>query len=47
VIGDKTQVDQFTKALVDCFLTDEEIVRWQAGERFEDPWPENYTTRGA
>ncbi len=45
VIGDKTQVDQFTEALTQCFLTDDEILRWQAGETFPDPWPENYTTR--
>ena len=45
VIGDKTQVDQFTEALTKCFLTEEEILRWQAGEVFPDPWPKNYTTR--
>ena len=45
VIGDKHQVDQFTDALMQCFLTEEEIVRWQAGDEFSDPWPEQYATR--
>ena len=45
VIGDKNQVDQFTESLMQCFLTEDEIVRWQAGEEFPDPWPENYVTR--
>ena len=45
VIGDKNQVDQFTESLKQCFLTEEEIVRWQSGEKFPDPWPENYITR--
>jgi G3E family GTPase len=47
VIGDKNQVDQFTESLMQCFLTEAEILRWQAGERFPDPWPENYTTRSS
>ena len=41
VIGDKTQVTQFTEKLTSCFLTDEEITRWKAGRAFEDPWPKN------
>jgi G3E family GTPase len=45
VIGDKNQVDRFTASLERCFLTEDEIVRWQAGEKFADPWPENYVTR--
>ena len=45
VIGDKNQVDQFTEALMACFLTEDEILRWQAGELFQDPWPEDYVTR--
>ena len=45
VIGDKNQVDQFTEALMACFLTEDEILRWQAGERFQDPWPEDYVSR--
>ena len=41
VIGDKTQVTQFTEKLTSCFLNDEEITRWKAGGSFEDPWPKN------
>lgn len=41
VIGDKTQVDRFTDALVSCFLTDEEIEMYHDGLDFEDPWPKN------
>jgi len=41
VIGDKTQVDEFTNALKSCFLTDAEIQQWFAGQSFEDPWPKN------
>ena len=45
VIGDESQVDHFTEALMQCFLTEDEILRWQSGETFSDPWPESYTTR--
>ena len=45
VIGDKNQVDHFTESLMQCFLTEDEIIRWQSGEQFPDPWPENYITR--
>ncbi|MEM6804863.1 MAG: GTP-binding protein, partial [Bacteroidota bacterium] len=41
VIGDKTQVDRFTDALISCFLTNEEIEAWNHGHEFEDPWPKN------
>ncbi|MEM9339246.1 MAG: GTP-binding protein [Bacteroidota bacterium] len=41
VIGDKTQVDRFTEALKACFLTEDEIAHWQAGDEFPDPWPKN------
>ncbi|NRB63501.1 MAG: GTP-binding protein [Saprospiraceae bacterium] len=41
VIGDKTQVNQFTDKLMSCFLTDEEIEHWNAGHQFDDPWPKN------
>lgn len=41
VIGDKTQVNQFTDKLNSCFLTDKEIELWHAGHQFEDPWPKN------
>lgn len=41
VIGDKTQVNQFTDKLSSCFLTDKEIELWHAGHQFEDPWPKS------
>lgn len=41
VIGDKTQVDSFTKALESCFLTEDELKHWQSGGEFADPWPKN------
>ncbi|MEM9649448.1 MAG: GTP-binding protein [Bacteroidota bacterium] len=41
VIGDQTQVDQFTEALKSCFLTDEELELWKNGYEFDDPWPKN------
>ncbi len=45
VIGDESQVDRFTEALMECFLTEEEIVRWRSGEVFPDPWPKDYVAR--
>ncbi len=45
VIGDKSQVDQFTNALESCFLTEEEIEHWKKGDQFEDPWPKNIVKR--
>jgi len=39
IIGDKTQVAQFTEKLKACFLTDEEIELWKTSHSFEDPWP--------
>ena len=41
VIGDKSQVQQFTDKLNLCFLTDDEIRLWKAGYKFDDPWPKN------
>jgi len=41
VIGDESQVDRFTDALVSCFLSNEEIELWSAGHQFKDPWPKN------
>ncbi len=41
VIGDKSQVDQFTNALKSCFLTEEKIKLWESGYVFQDPWPKN------
>ncbi|MEM1183152.1 MAG: GTP-binding protein [Acidobacteriota bacterium] len=39
VIGDQSQVDRFTEALRSCFLTEDEIARWEKGRTFPDPWP--------
>ena len=39
VIGDKSQVDQFTNKLKACFLNDKEIELWENGHQFDDPWP--------
>jgi G3E family GTPase len=39
VIGDKSQVNQFTERLKSCFLTEEEITLWKKGYEFKDPWP--------
>ena len=39
VIGNKQNVDQFTRALESCFLTEEEIKLWCSGAEFADPWP--------
>ena len=41
VIGDESQIDQFTNALKSCFLTEEEIKLWESGHVFQDPWPKN------
>ncbi|MBO73914.1 MAG: cobalamin biosynthesis protein CobW [Flavobacteriales bacterium] len=39
VIGNKSNVDEFTAALESCFLTEEEIELWRSGIEFADPWP--------
>jgi G3E family GTPase len=39
VIGDRSQVNLFTEALKQCFLTDNEIKYWKSGGTFLDPWP--------
>lgn len=44
VIGDASQVDQFSEKLESCFLTDEEIELYHSGHIFEDPWPTNIVT---
>ena len=41
VIGDKTQVNQFTNKLKSCFLNEQEISLWEEGHEFDDPWPNN------
>ncbi|MEM6727680.1 MAG: GTP-binding protein [Pseudomonadota bacterium] len=39
VIGQEAELDEFTRALHECFCTEDEIAAWQRGESFEDPWP--------
>tara|TARA_Y100000991_G_scaffold215119_1_gene204566 strand:- start:1855 stop:3051 length:1197 start_codon:yes stop_codon:yes gene_type:complete len=41
IIGDKTQIDEFAEKIESCFLTDEEIIQWENGFNFKDPWPKN------
>ncbi|HBH64516.1 MAG TPA: cobalamin biosynthesis protein CobW [Erwinia persicina] len=40
VIGQRNQLDDFCLALHRCFLTEQEIVWWQGGGAFNDPWPQ-------
>lgn len=40
VIGASAQLDTFTDALQQCFLTQKEIQHWQEGGAFDDPWPQ-------
>ncbi|MDW6289952.1 hypothetical protein RNP52_25795, partial [Escherichia coli] len=41
IIGRSDEVHDFTSALINCFLSEEEIVWWQSGGIFPDPWPAN------
>ena len=41
VIGQRDEVNLFVDMLNDCFLTEQEILQWRRGEKFEDPWPTN------
>ena len=41
IIGDKTQIDEFSEKVESCFLTNEEIIQWENGFNFKDPWPKN------
>ena len=41
IIGDKTQIDEFAEKVESCFLTDKEIIQWENGFNFKDPWPKN------
>ena len=46
VAADLVEVgDQHAANVQRCFLTEDEVRRWQAGEVFSDPWPESYVTR--
>ncbi|CAG9297633.1 CobW family GTP-binding protein [Celerinatantimonas diazotrophica] len=39
VIGIAEQVAAFARSLQQCFLTEDEILAWQNGAAFDDPWP--------
>ncbi|HBR7830733.1 TPA: GTP-binding protein [Klebsiella pneumoniae] len=39
VIGESGEIDDFALALRQCLLTEEEILWWQQGGIFHDPWP--------
>ncbi len=43
IIGDKTKIDEFVEKVESCFLTDEEIIQWENGLNFKDPWPKKYS----
>ena len=40
-IGLKADLDSFASALKEALCTDEEIMAWQEGETFTDPWPKS------
>lgn len=41
IIGEASAVAQFTRALKQCFLTEDEIAAWHRGVPFIDPWPQH------
>ncbi len=41
VIGQGKELDRFVAALQRCFLTEDEICRWEDGGTFVDPWPQH------
>ncbi|MEM8570191.1 MAG: GTP-binding protein [Pseudomonadota bacterium] len=41
VIGDEAELDAFVEALETCFCTKAEVLAWQNGEDFADPWPKS------
>ncbi|MFZ4831911.1 CobW family GTP-binding protein [Rouxiella sp. Mn2063] len=41
VIGQVPELDHFVAALKRCFCTDAEILHWQNGGYFDDPWPKH------
>lgn len=43
IIGNATEVNDFTHALSLCLLTEEEIQWWMSGGVFPDPWPQKVT----
>ena len=40
-IGDKHACETFRAAMAEALCTDDEVAAWQAGESFEDPWPQS------
>ncbi|MDA0147900.1 CobW family GTP-binding protein [Vibrio sp. LaRot3] len=40
VIGQTEEADSFIQALKDCLLTESELIDWQNGKHFADPWPQ-------
>tara|TARA_Y100000588_G_scaffold199034_1_gene212808 strand:- start:235 stop:387 length:153 start_codon:yes stop_codon:yes gene_type:complete len=40
VIRQLDEVGSFIAVLEKCFLNDYELVQWQNGPNFEDPWPQ-------
>ena len=40
-IGIKADLDSFASALKEALCTEEEIMAWQEGETFTDPWPKS------
>nr|WP_319515105.1 GTP-binding protein [uncultured Cohaesibacter sp.] len=44
IIGDREGLETFASAVRDCLCTPEEVSAWQAGEPFDDPWPEAIET---
>lgn len=43
VIGDRDGLETFAAALRECLCTAQEVAQWQAGHRFDDPWPKATT----
>ncbi|MBP2437700.1 GTP-binding protein [Microbacterium amylolyticum] len=39
LIGERAETELFRDLLMDCFCTEQEILRWQKGGSFDDPWP--------
>lgn len=43
VIGEPQATREFSAALQNCFLTEDEIAHWQGKGEFADPWPYRFT----
>jgi G3E family GTPase len=44
VIGNEAELDAFVAALEKCFCTDDEVLDWKSGVKFDDPWPKTVAT---